>query len=178
MIRRQKISPIKWRATSPTKPPTPKVSSPVKSEIETKQEKKPRQPSGSRKLAAIRRPSAIKPGKIIAFSYRRPWAWDPNPVVFTLYATTKAAKDAYIEGINVRYMSAKYWSTLEEFVTKYPNAGGEFVYLLIKGSEPQLLKAYRRYLYKRIISEIRDASSYSETKTIRRKMPRDGEFIR
>jgi len=175
MANRKKIAPIRWKATGPTRPKVVKKPTSVKASREhTKPEKKER-PSGDRKLAEVRRPGYLSPGRIVKFGYRRPWANDPNPVVFVLYATRKAEADAYLEGINVRYMSATYWMALEAFVEGYPNADGEYLYYLIKGSAPYLLKAYRRYLYKRMSSPVKDASILAEKKAIVRKTPRGGK---
>jgi hypothetical protein len=87
---------------------------------------------------------------VAKFGYKKPWAWDLNPIVFIVYGTSKAVPNGYVEGFNIRYMNKKYWAELEDFVDRYPDSDGRLIYYLIKRTKPVLLKAYRRYLYERM----------------------------
>lgn len=131
---------------------------------------------GPKETTFRRKESDIEVGTFVKFAYLKPWAWDTRPVVFVLHAD-KQCDRPFIEGINIRYMNRKYWTTLENFKEKFPNADGRLFYFLLKRSAPRLLKAYRRYLYERMGSEVEGLVLEGNRSRIRTRQTRKGEVI-
>lgn len=172
---RKRIAPIRWKARNPQGPPKPRGAKSVIKPTQRPEETKPKRPKNAK---MVRRPSTMKPGKLVNFRYKRPWAWDPNPVVFVLYAEPRYYAFGGIEGINVRYANRKYWEELEKVIDRYPYMDAEFIYNLLKVTNPDILKAYRRYRYDRIATAIYFVPHLSEAKAIRRLHTKFGEFIK
>jgi len=144
--------------------------------IQRTETKKPLDIKGKEETAFRRKRSDIEVGIFVKFSYRKPWAWDTRPVVFVLHAD-KHTDRPFVEGVNIRYMNKKYWLTLENFKEKFPKADGRLFYFLLKRSAPRLLKAYRRYLYERMDSEVIAYPLETNRGRIRTRHTRKGEMV-
>jgi hypothetical protein len=165
MARTKRMTNIHWK----TKPKSLKP-------IQRKTRRKTIDIKGPKESTFKRKESDIAVGTFVKFAYRKPWAWDTRPVVFTLFADTHTERP-FLEGINIRYMNKKYWLVLENFKEKFPKADGRLFYFLLKRSAPRLLKAYRRYLYERMDSNVSNFPLNENRGRIRTKHTRKGEMV-